>query len=89
MRTPSIEKPFTALHRQERIRPHLARKLITVMAGSSSRLGRIAVIGWSKEMHREKGNLCFANAHVAAFINGAVASVVRIPAGVTNRLAVP
>jgi len=52
-------------------------------------LSSTSVIGWSKEMHREKGNLCFANAHVAAFINGAVASVVRIPAGVTNRLAVP
>jgi prepilin-type processing-associated H-X9-DG protein len=48
-----------------------------------------SVIGWNKEMHRGKGKLCFADGHVGDFTNGAVASAVRIPAGVTNRLAVP
>ncbi len=52
-------------------------------------LSSTSVIGWDKEIHREKGNLCFADTHVATFTNGAVASAVRIPAGVTNRLAVP
>jgi prepilin-type processing-associated H-X9-DG protein len=52
-------------------------------------LSSSSVIGWNSEMHREKGNLCFADGSVRGFLNGAVASAVRIPAGVTNRLAVP
>jgi len=48
-----------------------------------------SVIGWTREIHREKGNLCFADTRVATFTNGAVASALRMPAGVTNRLAVP
>jgi competence protein ComGC len=47
------------------------------------------VIGWTREMHREQGNLCFSDGSVRAFTNGAVASALRMPAGVTNRLAVP
>lgn len=48
-----------------------------------------SVIGWNKEMHRGEGNLCFADGSVGHFTNGAVASAIRIPASVTNRLAVP
>jgi prepilin-type processing-associated H-X9-DG protein len=48
-----------------------------------------SVIGWTREMHRKKGNLCFADGSVYRFLNGATASAVRIPDGVTNRLAVP
>jgi prepilin-type processing-associated H-X9-DG protein len=47
------------------------------------------VIGWTREIHREKGNLCFTDGSVGGFINGAVGLAVRIPNGVTNRLAVP
>jgi prepilin-type processing-associated H-X9-DG protein len=48
-----------------------------------------SVMGWDKQMHREKGNLCFADGSVQGLRNGAVASAIRIPASVTNRLAVP
>ncbi len=54
MPAPSIEKPATAIQRQERIRPHLAKKLIMTMAGSSAgwgaspliRLGRHCAWRW-------------------------------------------
>jgi hypothetical protein len=52
-------------------------------------LGGNSVIGWDKQMHREKGNVSFADARVATLTNGALASALRMPAGVTNRLAVP
>jgi prepilin-type processing-associated H-X9-DG protein len=52
-------------------------------------LSSSSVIGWNSEMHRQKGNLCFADGSVQGFLNGAVASAVRIPGGVTNRLAIP
>jgi prepilin-type processing-associated H-X9-DG protein len=52
-------------------------------------LSSTSVIGWTKEMHREKGNIAFADGSVAAFTNGAVGPAVRMPAGITNRLAVP
>lgn len=52
-------------------------------------LSSSSVIGWNNEMHRRKGNLCFVDGSVNGFLNGAVASTVRIPAGVTNRLAIP
>lgn len=47
------------------------------------------VIGWTGEIHRKKGYVCFADGSVRGFNNGAVASALRLPAGVTNRLAVP
>ena len=47
------------------------------------------VIGWTRELHGEKGNLCFADGSVGGFINGTAALALRIPAGVTNRLAIP
>jgi prepilin-type processing-associated H-X9-DG protein len=46
-------------------------------------------IGWTREIHGKKGNLCFADGSVNGIINGAVGSAVHIPDGVTNRLAVP
>ena len=52
-------------------------------------LSSSSVIGWNSEMHRRKANLCFADGSVQGYRNGAVASAVRIPAGVTNRLAIP
>ncbi len=52
-------------------------------------LSSTSVIGWTREIHREKGNLCFADGSVNGFLNGAVGLAVRMPAGVTNRLAVP
>jgi len=48
-----------------------------------------SVIGWTREIHRKKGHLCFADGSVQGYLNGAVGLAVQIPAGVTNRLAVP
>jgi prepilin-type processing-associated H-X9-DG protein len=48
-----------------------------------------SVVGWTREIHGKKGNLCFADGSVVGFNNGAVGLTVRMPAGVTNRLAVP
>lgn len=65
---------------------------LTSKAPAGSRfvcLSGTSVIGWTMEMHQKKGNLCFADASVGAFTNGAVASALRMPARVTNRLAVP
>jgi len=53
------------------------------------RLSTTSTIGWTRQMHREKGNLCFADGSVGGFLNSAVASALRLPSGVTNRLAVP
>ena len=52
-------------------------------------LSSSSVIGWTREMHWEKGYLCFADGSVNGFLNGAVGLTVRLRAGVTNRLAVP
>lgn len=52
-------------------------------------LSGTSVIGWTWEIHGQKGNLCFADGSVGPFINGAVGQAVRMPAGVTNRLAIP
>jgi prepilin-type processing-associated H-X9-DG protein len=46
-------------------------------------------IGWTREIHEKKGNLCFADGSVNGFRNGAVDSAVHIPDSLTNRLAVP
>jgi PAS domain S-box-containing protein len=57
MRVPSVEKNGIALQPQERIRPHLAKKLIGVMAGSYSRLGQIAT-------HPIGASLCLAVGYI-------------------------
>jgi PAS domain S-box-containing protein len=72
MRAPSIEKPSIALHRQERIRPHLARKLITVMAGSSSRLGRIAAHPIGASLWLALGYMVLCSAYI--FLSGRIAA---------------
>ena len=53
------------------------------------RISSTSIIGWNRDMHWEKGNVAFADGSVAAFTNGAVGPAVRMPAGITNRLAVP
>jgi prepilin-type processing-associated H-X9-DG protein len=65
---------------------------LTNRAPSGSRfvyLSSTSTIGWTKEIHCKKGHLCFADGHVDGLLNGAVALAVRLPAGVTNRLAIP
>ena len=52
-------------------------------------LSSTSVIGWTREIHRKKGYLCFADGSVQGYLNGAAASAARLPSGVTNRLAVP
>jgi len=48
-----------------------------------------ATIAWTREIHSEKGNLCFADGRVEGVANGSVGARIRIPDGVTNHLAVP
>lgn len=48
-----------------------------------------STIGWTKEIHSEKGNLLFGDGHVGQFNNGSKRLVITIPVGTTNRLAVP
>ena len=48
-----------------------------------------SILGWTKDLHREQGNLCFADGSVLGFANGSIHLTTRLPAGVTNRLAVP
>jgi hypothetical protein len=48
-----------------------------------------STIGWTKETHSEKGYLVFADASVWRVANGSTGTVLKIPEGVTNRLAIP
>jgi PAS domain S-box-containing protein len=72
MRAPSIEKTAVALDRQERIRHHLARKLITVMAGSSSRLGRTASHPIGAALCLALGYMVLCGAYI--FLSGRIAA---------------
>lgn len=72
MHAPSIEKTAIALHRQERIRPHLAKKLVMVMAGSSSRLGRIAAHPTGASLCLAVGYMVLCSAYI--FISGQIAA---------------
>jgi prepilin-type processing-associated H-X9-DG protein len=56
-------------------------RLVDLTKGSS--------IAWTREIHSEKGNLCFADGRVEGVANGSVGARIQIPDGVTNRLAVP
>lgn len=61
-------------------------------AAAGSRLVNLtkgATIAWTREIHSEKGNLCFADGRVEGVANGSVGARIQIPDGVTNRLAVP
>jgi prepilin-type processing-associated H-X9-DG protein len=63
---------------------------IKALAGSRFvRVSSTTVVGWDRQMHREKGNVCFADGSVDGFFNGAIGPAQRLPAGVTNRLAIP
>jgi prepilin-type N-terminal cleavage/methylation domain-containing protein/prepilin-type processing-associated H-X9-DG protein len=46
-------------------------------------------IGWTKEIHSKRGNACFADGAVHGATNGWPLTIVRLPDGVTNRLAIP
>jgi hypothetical protein len=61
--------------------PAAGGRFITVSKGTS--------IGWTKDIHSKKGNLCFGDATVNGVTNGWPLTVVRLPEGVTNRLAIP
>jgi len=65
---------------------------ITNRASAGSRFVKLTkdtTIAWTKELHSDQGNLCFADGVVQGCSNRRVSSVLQIPAGVTNRLAVP
>jgi PAS domain S-box-containing protein len=72
MRAPSIEKLAIALHHRERIRPQLARKLITAMAGSSSRLGRMAAHPTGASLCLAVGYMILCSAYI--FLSGRIAA---------------
>jgi len=46
-------------------------------------------IGWTKEIHSEKGHLAFGDGRVDTFSNGSVGAANRISDATTNRLAMP
>jgi prepilin-type N-terminal cleavage/methylation domain-containing protein len=48
-----------------------------------------AHIGWTKEIHSKQGNLCFGDGLVEQAPNGGPLTAVRLPKGLTNRLAIP
>jgi hypothetical protein len=52
-------------------------------------IGNGARIGWTKEIHSKQGSLCFGDGHVVREFNGGPLTTVRLPEGVTNRLAIP
>jgi hypothetical protein len=56
-------------------------RFIVVSNGSS--------IGWTKQLHSKKGNLCFANGVVERVMNGEPLTIVKLPEGATNSLAIP
>jgi len=62
-------------------RTSVGSRLVNLTKGST--------IAWTKELHSEKGNFCLGDGSVNGFTNGTVSEVLQIPAGVTNRLAVP
>jgi PAS domain S-box-containing protein len=72
MRAPSIEKTASASHRQARISAHLARKLIMVMAGSSSRLGRTATHPIGASLCLALGYMVLCSAYI--FFSGRIAA---------------
>lgn len=59
------------------------------VGGRLVNLTKETAIAWTKELHTNQGNLCFGDGSVQGFSNRRVSEVLQIPAGVTNRLAVP
>ena len=72
MSTASIEKTASAPHGQERIRPHLTKKLIMAVAGSSSRLGRIAAHPIGAALCLALGYMVLCGAYI--FFSGRIAA---------------
>jgi prepilin-type processing-associated H-X9-DG protein len=65
---------------------------ITNRASAGGRLVSLtkgATIAWTKELHSKQGILLFWDGSVKEVTNGAVGDAIRIPDGVTNRLAIP
>ncbi len=65
---------------------------LTNSARAGSRLVSLTkadTIGWTKEIHSERGYLGFGDARVDSFSNGSVGGAIRIADGATNWLAVP
>jgi prepilin-type processing-associated H-X9-DG protein len=65
---------------------------ITNRLSAGSRLVNLtkgSTIAWTKELHSEQGNLGFGDGSVQGLGNRRVSTVLQIPDGVTNRLAVP
>jgi competence protein ComGC len=52
-------------------------------------LSKADAIGWTREIHVEKGYLGFADGSVRSFDNGSWVGAIQIAEGITNRLAVP
>ena len=54
-------------------------------------LSNSTAIGWTREIHSKRGNLCFGDGRVELdpVRNGGPRSIARLPEGVTNRLAIP
>jgi prepilin-type N-terminal cleavage/methylation domain-containing protein/prepilin-type processing-associated H-X9-DG protein len=53
------------------------------------KISKAVTLAWTRERHEEKGNVGFGDGSVRAFSNQNVAATIRMPDGVTNRLAVP
>ena len=61
--------------------PSVGGRLVVVSKGAN--------IGWTKEIHSRRGNLCFGDGRVDGVANGGPLTTVRLPEGITNRLAIP
>jgi prepilin-type processing-associated H-X9-DG protein len=57
------------------------RRLVALTQGDT--------IGWTRDLHQEKGNLGFADGRVDFFSNGKVGAALKMVKGTTNWLAVP
>jgi prepilin-type processing-associated H-X9-DG protein len=79
----AVENPSDVLAGDRNLtnRPPAGSRLIPIT--------KCTILGWTKEIHFEQGNLLFGDGHVAQFDNGSTGTVVNIPEGGTNRLAVP
>jgi competence protein ComGC len=62
-------------------KPAAGGRFVSVSNGTS--------IGWTKDIHSRKGYLCFGDGRVEGVRNGGPLTTVRMPEGVTHRLAIP
>jgi prepilin-type processing-associated H-X9-DG protein len=61
--------------------PSAGGRFVVVSNGSA--------VGWTKEIHSQWGNLCFADGRVEGAKNGGPPTIVHLSKSVTNRLALP